>query len=116
MMRKGDLGLFRSALMAAGFHNAATCTMFNDSRKGFATRRLKLRRAGDINDAPLDQQWHLERELRARFGKRIQTMYFLPTPIWNGRTPSLCIELANGRAAQVESCRLRTFQRIGNKA
>jgi hypothetical protein len=89
---RGDTGLFRSALMLAGFFPQAECSIFNDNHKS-GGRRLKLWFADSVFKAPQEQQKALEKELRAVFGDRIKTMYFVDAPYWVWCTKSLCIQL-----------------------
>jgi hypothetical protein len=95
---RGDTGLFRAALDAAGFKSASDTYdsrhIFNDNSKDHLRRRLKLWFADAVFEAPQKQQRKLERELRARFGDRILAMYFTQSPTWyryGGH--SLCIRL-----------------------
>jgi len=88
---RGDAGLFRSALLLAGFFERSECSIFNDKSKNF--RRLKLWFADSVFNAPQEQQQALEKLLREAFGDRILCMYFQPSyarwqPLW-----SLCIRL-----------------------
>ena len=94
---KGDIGLFRLALLEAGFENASKRIIFNDDSKAKPKqpfRRLKLWAADDINRASQKKQWKLEKSLRELFGDRIITMYFIPGSQWARMPyPSLCIKL-----------------------
>lgn len=91
----GDTGLFRLALLEAGFKWQATrASIFNDYRKHGQFRRLKLWFATEVFDAPQAQQRKLEKSLRELFGTRIEHMEFIKGGI--GRTPgwkSLTIKL-----------------------
>lgn len=92
---RGDTGLFRSALLLAGFWNASEGTIFNDDSKAKpkqSTRRLKLWFADSVFNAPLEQQWALEGYLREAFGDRIIKMEFIPGG-WNNDWKSLTIRL-----------------------
>jgi hypothetical protein len=90
-MLKGDLGLFRGALLLAGFFERSECLVFNDKRSGF--RRLKLWSASAVHSAPQEQQLALEKYLREAFGDRIISMYFIPAYRWPSAACSLCIRL-----------------------
>lgn len=93
-MLKGDLGLFRGALLLSGFFQRSESSMFNDDSKAKPkqpTRRLKLWFAEAVFEAPLEQQWALEHWLREAFGDRILSMYF--TTSWYRRSHALCIKL-----------------------
>lgn len=90
---RGDNGLFRSALLLAGFFERAEGSIFNDKHKNF--RRLKLWYSTPVFNAPQEQQQVLEKLLREAFGDRIISMYFQRgysrwTPIYQ-----LCIRLKN---------------------
>ena len=89
---RGDTGLFRSALMLAGFFPQAECSIFNDNHKS-GGRRLKLWFADSVFKAPQEQQKALAENLREAFGDRIQKMEFIATPTWYGNFKSLCIQL-----------------------
>ena len=94
---RGDTGLFRAALDAAGFKSSSDTYdsrhIFNDNSKDHLRRRLKHWFATEVFTAPQKQQRKLERELRASFGDRILSMYFVPAPYWTGGGYSLCIKL-----------------------
>lgn len=98
-MLKGDVGLFRGALLLSGFFDSAECIIFNDRHKD-GTRRLKLWSAAAVFGAPQEQQKALEKFLREAFSSRIRDMYFAfetdgygrYTP-WRGQ--ALCIQLWN---------------------
>lgn len=96
---KGDIGLFRLALVEAGFESQSTCLIFNDDSKAkpkAPTRRLKLWFAKAVFDAPQKQQKKLEKSLRELFGERIISMYFVPgAHSWYAPKgdKSLCIKL-----------------------
>lgn len=90
---RGDIGLFRSALLLAGFFNQSEGTIFNDFRKIEGFRRLKLWFADSVFNASQEQQKALEGYLREAFGDRILSMYFTSTPGWFGGAYSLCIRL-----------------------
>ncbi len=90
---RGDVGLFRAALLLAGFFTRSECLIFNDRSKVTGARRLKLWFADSVNEASQEQQWALEGYLREVFGDRIQSMYFLPGMPWNRGNASLCIRL-----------------------
>jgi hypothetical protein len=85
------------ALDEAGFEHAANSTIFNDDSKAKPkrnTRRLKLRFASDVFDAPQNQQRKLEKVLRELFGDRILAMYFAEGSPWGwSDDKSLCIKL-----------------------
>ena len=89
---RGDIGLFRAALLLSGFFRRSESSIFNDKSKD-GTRRLKLWFADGIEDASQEQQWALEGLLREVFGKRILSMYFIECPHWCGGGASLCIKL-----------------------
>lgn len=93
---RGDIGLFRGALMLAGFFSRSECSIFNDNSKDNTTRRLKLWFGDAVFEAPQEQQWALEGFLREAFGDRILSMYFTHDTGWQGRSAgckSLCIRL-----------------------
>lgn len=90
---RGDIGLFRSALLLAGFFYQSEGTIFNDYRKKEGFRRLKLWFSDGIFGASQEQQKALEGYLRDVFGDRILSMYFTSTPGWLGDNKSLCIRL-----------------------
>ncbi len=94
---KGDIGLFRLALVEAGFENASKRIIFNNDSKAkpkTGVRRLKLWSADDINRASQKKQWKLEKSLRELFGERIVSMYFHPGSRWARMPyPALCIKL-----------------------
>jgi hypothetical protein len=93
---RGDIGMFRSALWAAGFRDLAEGIIFNDDRKckpKLPGRRLKLWFAGQVFNASHAQQVLLEDALRNCFGDRIITMYFTQTASWLPKSKSLCIKL-----------------------
>jgi hypothetical protein len=92
-MLKGDTGLFRGALLLAGFLNASEQTIFNDFRKIEGFRRLKLWFADSVADAPQEQQRALQQALVEAFGDRIISMYFVEAHRWYGERNSLCIRL-----------------------
>lgn len=89
---RGDVGLFRAALLLSGFFTRSECSIFNDNSKN-GTRRLKLWFADSVNEASQEQQWALEGLLREAFGKRILVMYFVECAPWSGGGSSLCIRL-----------------------
>ncbi len=91
-MFKGDLGLFRAALLLSGFPGRSESSIFNDNSKDHTTRRLKLWFADPVFEASQEQQKALEAHLREAFGARILRMYFIQnsTP-YGGK--SLCIKL-----------------------
>ncbi len=93
---RGDTGLFRAALDAAGFKSSGSALdrrhIFNDDSKDHLRRRLKLWFATKIFESSQKQQRKLERELRARFGDRILAMYFIAANSRYGGY-SLCIKL-----------------------
>jgi hypothetical protein len=92
-MLKGDLGLFRGALLLSGFFQRSESSMFNDNHKD-GSRRLKLWFADAVFDAPQKQQRELEHWLREAFGDRILSMYFTaPRASWYPRSRALCIQL-----------------------
>ena len=84
-MFRGDTGLFRAALMLAGFWPKSEGLIFNDKRKD-GSRRLKLWVAASVFSASQEQQKVLEQSLREAFGDRIRTMYF-------SNLKGLCIQL-----------------------
>lgn len=90
---RGDIGLFRSALLLAGFFHQSEGTIFNDDNKDHTTRRLKLWFADSVFNAPQEQQRALEHWLREAFGDRILAMYFVSGYCWYERAYSLCIRL-----------------------
>lgn len=97
---KGDIGLFRLALVEAGFELASQRSIFNDDSKAkpkAPTRRLKLWFASDIFKATQTRQRKLEKSLRELFGDRIIAMYFVPGAHWHYSQAkgdkSLCIKL-----------------------
>lgn len=90
---RGDIGLFRSALLLAGFFHQSEGSIFNDYRKKEGFRRLKLWFAGSVFEASQEQQKALEGYLREVFGDRILSMYFTSTPCWSAAAYSLCIRL-----------------------
>ncbi len=88
---RGDTGLFRRALLSAGFDYAASNqSIFNDVRRDGRTRRLKLWSGGGVLRAPLAQQWKLYDALKAAYGQRMLATYFSET--W-ARSFSLCVVL-----------------------
>lgn len=89
---RGDIGLFRSALLLAGFFYQSEGSIFNDNWKD-GSRRLKLWFSDGIFGASQEQQKVLEGYLREVFGNRILSMYFTSTPGWFGDNKSLCIRL-----------------------
>ncbi len=93
MKFRGDTGLFRAALVEAGFLRTAETLIFNDDSKCHTRRRLKLWMGTAVFDAPQERQQQLEKGLRKRFGKRILSMYFVQQPYWVGAGYSLCIKL-----------------------
>ncbi len=108
----GDIGKFRLALERSGFGSLAwrfygadqyATTIFNDRRnkkgtvQGPVARRLKLWLGTGVFEAPIVQQQELERNLKALFGKRYLTGYFIHLPQWiahGGEGKSLCIKLS----------------------
>jgi hypothetical protein len=96
---RGDIGLFRLALVEAGFDSASQRSIFNDDSKAkpkAPTRRLKLWFATDVFKAKQAKQWKLEKSLRELFGDRIISMYFCPgAHSWYAAKgdKSLCIKL-----------------------
>ena len=91
---RGDCGLFRGALLLAGFLPQCEYSIFNDNHKD-GSRRLKLWRADAIFESSQRQQKVLEQHLRETFGNSIRSMYFVEAPYWLGSRKSLCIQLAN---------------------
>ena len=71
---RGDIGLFRAALLLAGFIESHDCTMFNDDSKAKATRRLKLWFGNGVFNSPKEQQQALAVYLHKAFGERITKM------------------------------------------
>lgn len=98
MKFKGDTGLFRAALLCAGFFDESEDPIFNDNTKAAdktGPRRLKLWFAAEVVAAPLAQQEALVRELCERFGDRLLKVYSVPR-VWRpfpGVSRSLCIKL-----------------------
>lgn len=99
-MLKGDIGLFRGALLLAGFFGQVDSFIFNDDSKAKPkqpTRRLKLWFANPVFNAPQEQQQALEGSLRDAFGERIISMYFVEAFPWRKgakiNPKSLCIRL-----------------------
>jgi hypothetical protein len=98
---KGDIGLFRLALVEAGFNDLAKDIIFNDdsnAKPKTGVRRLKLWFATEVFNAPQKQQLRLEKSLRELFehvGKEILCMYFVQnsTPYGGFGSKSLCIKL-----------------------
>ena len=95
---RGDIGLFRSALLLAGFWQASESSIFNDDSKAKPkkpTRRLKLWFADSVFGASQEQQWALEGFLREAFGDRIISMNFIEggTPWALNNWKSLAIKL-----------------------
>ena len=90
-IHRGDTGLFRSALLLAGFWQQSEGLIFNDRSHAEPTRRLKLWFADSVFNAPLEQQ-ALEGLLREAFGDRITEMEFIPGG-WNQDWKSLTIRL-----------------------
>jgi hypothetical protein len=91
-MYKGDVGLFRRALLLAGFFPQSEASIFNDNWKD-GTRRLKLWFAASVGRASQEQQQVLAGHLREFFGDRIISMYFTMGISWAGAWPQLCIRL-----------------------
>lgn len=89
---RGDIGLFRAALLLAGFFNRSESHIFNDKNKD-GTRRLKLWFSSAVEEASQEQQKALEGLLREAFGDRILVMYFVECAPWSGGGSSLCIRL-----------------------
>lgn len=87
---KTDSGKFRMALVRAGFSESAKTQIYNHVRSSTGHRRLKLWMADVVNDAGTETQHLLEAHLKALFGDRYLTGYFIPHPHWNC---SLCIVL-----------------------
>ena len=85
-----DTAKFRKALKAAKFN--ADGFIFNDKSKRTGIRRLKLWRAGAIEQASQYRQKKLEAKLREEFGDRIRVMYFIDANYFGS---SLCIKLHN---------------------
>ena len=93
-MAKGDVSLFRGALLLAGFLPHSESYIFNDYRKTTGFRRLKLWAATWVFEAEQAQQQALEKALREAFGDRILSMYFVANVHgWTPRGKSLCIRL-----------------------
>lgn len=90
---RGDIGLFRGALLLSGFCDRAETIIFNDDNKDHTTRRLKLWGGDAIFNAPQEQQRELEYWLREAFGDRILCMYFIEGYNWREVFKSLCIKL-----------------------
>lgn len=90
---RGDIGLFRGALLLSGFCNHSDSTIFNDNNKDHTTRRLKLWGGDAIFNASQAQQRELEHWLREAFGDRILCMYFINGYSWWDTVKSLCIRL-----------------------
>ena len=93
---RGDSGLFRGALLLAGFFGRSDTPIFNDNHHGKTTqgtRRLKLWGADAVLNAPLKQRQVLEQYLREAFGDRILAMYFVPGQRCWEPDCSLCIQL-----------------------
>jgi len=93
MQFKGDSGKFRMALLLAGFFPQSEGSIFNDNTKDHKRRRLKLWFADPVFAASQEQQKVLEGYLKAFFGGRILSMYFIKSPTWYHGGESLCIQL-----------------------
>lgn len=87
---QSDSGKFRTALKRAGWGGEGI--IFSDPRK--TTRRLKLWFATAVFDDSQEGQRKLEKELKAQFGTRYLTGYFINAGYWCGGGKSLCIRLA----------------------
>jgi hypothetical protein len=92
---RGDIGLFRSALLLAGFVRESEDSIFNDDSRDHTRRRLKLWSAESIFNASQEDQKVLGGYLREFFGDRIISMYFVPgMHYWHtDATKSLCIKM-----------------------
>lgn len=93
---KGDIGLFREALLNNGFATLSKWVIFNDNSHYHTRRRLKLWFAKEVFDATQKKQRALEQSLRLAFGDRIIEMYFIESSnrVWRqDGIVSLCIKL-----------------------
>ena len=90
---RGDIGLFRSALLLAGFMRESEGSIFNDDSKDHTRRRLKLWGGTAVFNASQEDQKVLEGYLREFFGDRIISMYFVPGHYWHMDSKSLCIKM-----------------------
>lgn len=88
-MLKGDNGLFRGALLLAGFLPASERSIFNDNHKD-GTRRLKLWYAGDIRGEANEPI--LMHYLSQAFGDRITHIGYLEQR-WGRSDIALCVHL-----------------------
>ncbi len=88
-----DTRTLRECLHKAGFASKGVM-VFNDKRKN-GGRRLKLWGGTHIFDAPVKQQELLEKVLKAEFGTRYKTGYFIRQYMfWYDKDfKSLCIVL-----------------------
>lgn len=92
---RGDTGIFRTALVNAGFHGSAESMIFNDKAKKLGFRRLKLWMAAGVQSAPQAAQQKLADELKKGFGDRFEMVYLIRNGGWTGGGHALCVRLKN---------------------
>jgi len=80
---KGDVGLFRGALLLAGFFEQSERMIFNDAKKA-GGRRLKLWFASSIYLASPEKQLALWNWLHEAFGDRLVKVEFINQKPWTG--------------------------------
>lgn len=93
MKYRGDLGAFRKALDECGFGSRYASFYNDNSALGYCRRRLKCDAATAVFNAPQAVQRKLERKLKAAFGPRWITAYFIKGPYYARESKQLCIKL-----------------------
>lgn len=93
MKYRGDLGAFRKALDECGLSNHWANFYNDNSVAHLKRRRLKCSSATAVFNAPQALQRKLERKLKAAFGQRWISAYFIKQPPYYGEGKQLCIKL-----------------------